>query len=209
VNGAIASGDFTQGSFNAVTGTYTLNGSPATLEDIIDLSAPDNNFDPLTDMDAGGVKAVLGTEKLVLKNPLSSQVAVGFTLVFDVYVGTPGLLRYVRIQLFNSDYSQNAYASSNGSGIDLFAINEEELIDNSGIYAHNADSINRVAFTVVDDAISASLNGGVVASLAHGGVNANTAIIYFEFAGDADTRLRAFAFYDPVSDASLPAFSAL
>jgi hypothetical protein len=89
--GMIASGDFTNiATNNAADGVYTINGSAVAITDIIDLNLPGwVAFDPVQDIDAGGIKPRSGSGRIfpLTTTVLADVVPDGFTMVYDFYVG--------------------------------------------------------------------------------------------------------------------------
>lgn len=208
--GPVASGDFTVGQMDAVAGVYTLDGEPCAIGDIIDLTEDAGNFDPLTDIDAGGV---IGDEAvLYLKAPLlTTLLASGFTVVFDAYMTSSAILK-IQAQ-DHPDEEFFAYCSfqqaPDEANIDLYTTE-----DNSDVYtpgyplAH--DTIHRAAFTMTGTRMALSIDGGAVIVNEHPGIAATFEAIKFSINSSLDdARLRSFAFYAPADDADLPTLSTL
>lgn len=210
----MASGDFTNiGSANAADGVYTLNGNPATVGDIFNLSHPDTNFDPEADIDAGGLKPhEAGETAAYLNSALVSQIVGGYTAVFAVLFVDDGSV--LNAQAFdNPDYNVHP-----GCKAQWFLDGPVDTVETWSGDNNSHDVFNdkiggagehKIAVTVAGELISISVDGGAVFSSAFSGVNPITDGFFFNIGGDVATRLRSFAFYEPVDDADLPTLSEL
>jgi hypothetical protein len=211
--GIVASGDFTNiATNNAVDGIYTLNGEAAALGDIIDLDNDETAFDPVADIDAGGIKAKAdngAARSLAINEPLLSDLlANGFTMTMEMFSGQGVSME---LDLFDpSDFDPFgffAYGSEAGD-ISLYSWDGFGLDDNSPI---PQGQIFKFAITATAERMAYSLNGGAAQPLARSGITAgmNTIKMAMNANLDRSGRLRSFAFYEPVDDADLPTLSAL
>lgn len=226
VNGAIASGDFTQaGMAGFAAGSYTLNGASCALGDIIDLAHGDTVFNPATDIDSGGVhRHSLGggnyqNSTLWLNDPLLGQILTGFTAVFDVILNTDVDLSGSRFSVFfeifdTYDFGAGLLADRNSQSPNPDRISVNTADDGGSSTAFDgligSDGRHKIALTMTSGKVVFSIDGAAVHSLApHPGTDPLFNGMDFSIGGSADTRIRAFTFYDPVSDADLPGLSAL
>jgi hypothetical protein len=217
LSGVLASGDFTNiATNNAADGVYTLNGNPVAIGDIIDLAHPNTVFDSVADIDAGGIGPHETTPDnfvdtlLVLKEPLLSQlIDNGFTLVVETFIPTTELSTGFTFNAYDDDFDPAAYAVCNTQYIECWSYdNESDLYVDDDLPTQNA--VNKFAVTFTDARQAMSLNGGVVYSHEASGLGALTDLLDLAVpAAHPDTRLRSFAFYEPVDDADLPTLSIL
>lgn len=212
--GPVASGDFTNiATNNAADGVYTLNGSPCAITDIIDLSNPNNAFDPVRDIDSGGIKAYddgvgIHGRQLELKDPLKATVlADGMTIVLECLTGSAAPEGGVSIVPHDDDFNLNTFAECNLADTDLFALDENEYFSTS--YKMLPNQINKVAFTLSDGRMAVSLNGGAVHAIESGCFSIGITNVSMSTAADLTSRLRSFVIYEVVDDADLPGLSAL
>lgn len=217
LSGPIAFGMFTNiATNNAADGVYTLNGTPCAIGDIIDLASEWTDFDPVADIDAGGIKvfvdgpSVFG-RTMAMTGPLLISITDGFTVVYEFFCSADTV---VDITAMSDDEVEYAYQHASfrvEPARDIIGLGDltqaEEAEDATAGIAQS--QINKIAFTVTDEKISASLNGGAVLPLPFAGISVNTSIVYIGMGGDVDARLRSFAFYEVVDDADLPTLSAL
>lgn len=216
--GPTASGDFTNiATNNAADGVYTLNGAPCAIDDIIDMASPFTAFDPVQDIDAGGIKvrvveASTFGRTMALKDPvLASMVSNGFTIVCEIFCSAHTSTDITTSNDGETEYANQFAVFNQGTAQDLIALADLTQVEGASDTTAGfvQDAVNKVAFTVTDVAISASVNGGAVLVLAFPGISLNTVNAYLGMGGDANARLRAFAIYEPVDDADLPTLSAL
>jgi len=211
VNGMIASGDFTNiATNNAADGVYTLDGVPCTIGDIIDLEDPANQFDPLTDIDAGGIKPSHdggGYHTRILRvqpSLVASLVSGGFTLVLKGYTGTSFSLGIVPANSDSSIYSQVQVTTSSTQ------LNATDLAQSNFPNDFTDDQAVVLAMTFTEDRLSLSVNGGDTESFPHPAIDPAMVLIEMSFqSGTGDGRFRSFAFYEVIADAELPLLSAL
>lgn len=217
LSGPVGSGDFTNiATNNAVDGVYTLNGTPCAIGDIIDLAHPDGAFDPLTDIDAGGMKrrdlggGSFADAIIQLKDPLLSQlIDEGFTVVLEGFLPVGVAFNTVTLGLTDDDGAPAPFAAVNEFAIECWSYDEV-----SDLYIEDdlptLGAANKFAVTMTAGKQSMSLNGGDVHTHAAPGVGPLLDQVYMAIpGGNADIRLRSFAFYEVVDDADLPALSAL
>jgi hypothetical protein len=208
----VASGDFTNiATNNAADGVYTLNGATVAITDIIDTENDYGAFDPVVDIDAGGIKSHSGGfTAIYMKDPLlSSLIATGFTLVVELFYGAD---MSVNCNAHDDDQGPNlSYVETQGQvrllvggpgpGYQTLAVNDEVPPE---------DEICKVAMTFVDSGISYSLNGLPIHTLAVDPLRSGWTHIGITMgSGGAANRIRSFAYYEPVADADLPTLSAL
>jgi hypothetical protein len=221
----LASGNFTDiGSANAADGIYTLNGSPAALEDIIDVNFPDGNFDPLQDMDANGImpRPTGGggsrETNLYLKDPLASTIVGGYTAVFEANFAstdqggfTTTVLHAACFDYPNYNVQPEVKSQWQEGAIPPGSVNMFSALGNETDFGGEIASagIHKIAITATADKMVASVDGGAIFSVAEAGIDPACTGFYFNIGGDLAARLRSFAFYAPVTDAELPALSAL
>jgi hypothetical protein len=212
---AIASGNFMNiVTNNAADGIYKINGSTVAITDIIDLALPGwVAFDPVQDIDAGGIKPRNGSGRIfpLTQAVVQEVVPTGFTIVYDFYAGADTI---VDITTANDDQSEYGYQYARyrtQDGQDIIGLADilngalAENISPAGIVP-NAD--NKIAFVMTPDRIAASLNGGATVSLAAAGISANTTVIALGLGGDADARLHGFDLFEVVSNEDLSTLSA-
>lgn len=220
MNAALATGNFTDsGEANAVGGVYTLNGASCLITDIVDTSHPDNQFNPATDIDAGGIKAPGGgtdSRQIAIKQPLlGTLLASGFTVLLEIFSND------TEIQFFSWMYDTPDF-NTLASGTTIYSESTpssnygEARVANSN-RTRNASAkpvknqINRMAVTLASDRAAFSINGGSVIKRAGTCLDAgmNTVLLGFSGITPNTTRLRAFTFYQVVADGDLPTLSAL
>lgn len=210
---SMASGDFTSiATNNAADGVYTLNGSPCAITDIIDMANPNTDFDPVVDIDAGGIKARSGEfgysgRGLEMKDPLLASLLTGFTLLLEGYYAAAAPDGQLQVTPHDADYNINTYAAALLANTDLYAIDGSEYY-NTTDYLVTPSSINKIAFTLTPDRMAVSINGGAVHAIEAGCLD-GVSNINIGTGGGPDSRLRSFAFYDVFDDADLPSLSAL
>lgn len=222
LSGPLASGDFTNiATNNAADGVYTLNGSPATIGDIIDLDHPDGAFDPVQDIDTDGIKARdtgggggMGQGRsLIMQASLSTALlASGYTAVLEVF---PDDLSagFFAISEFSDDWSFDVSSAS----VDGFTVkqytessgSDDWSLDHPERDLPTADAINKVALTITPTYVSASLNGGPAFRVTGTTDFGNFDLVRIDTPINLGARLRSFAFYEVVDDADLPTLSAL
>jgi hypothetical protein len=217
---SLASGDFTNiATNNAADGVYTIDGESVAITDIIDLSSPVAAFDPVRDIDAGGIKVWAedlggGTTAwhgrvLPIKEPLlSTLLGSGFTVVVEGYwPNAAGDVGDIYVFLQNADQSVYSYVEMKPNVTDIYAIDGNEDFNTSNHVTANA--ISKVAITVTDARMAASINGGAAIPLESAGISAAITILTLTVAGQTNTRLRSFEFYAAVADGDLPMLSSL
>lgn len=210
--GALASGDFTNiATNNAADGIYTLNGVPCAIGDILAPADDDpNNFDPVLDIDVGGIKSrFLGgvsysARIMVIVDPLLTTLLNGYTVLFEIYCGTADD-GSTQITPNNSGFSIDTYAQASLDQTKLFAIDATEYL---GIHELTPSAINRIAFTMTDARMAVSVNGGTVHAIESGCLTGAELLQIF-FGTGANGRLRSFTFYEVVDDAALLTLSAM
>ena len=214
----IASGNFTNiATNNAADGVYTLNGQMVAIGDIIDLAHPENNFDSVLDIDAGGIKCrddgggSFLTRQFAINDPLlTTALTDGFTVLCEIDAEEDVSLGIsCHDDAFNFDtggVARNVDPSPqeiNVSGTDFGTVR-----DFANFPTMNA--ISKFALTVASDRVSGSINGSTAITTSPvGGLDATLANIVFSLSAGANSRLRSFAFYEVVDDADLPTLSAL
>ena len=218
----LAGGSFVEiGTSDLAGGSYTLYGVPCALEDIIDLSDPDANFNPELDLDAGGVKprdvggGNYSGRSLSINEPLLSDIiANGCTAVFEIYAD-PATTN--TIGLYGGDpptYSSSAEATLRS----IFPAETDDAVLRFSAHSGALDQfpipdlgggLQKVALTITASGMSGSVNGGAIKTSANVFLDASLTKLYFAVGSAPDGRLRSFAFYEPVEDADLPTLSAL
>jgi hypothetical protein len=217
----LVSGDFMNiATSNAADGIYTLNGAPSTLEAVIDVDNPNATFNPATDIDAGGIKqhddgagGSISSE-LYINTPLVDVLLTdGFTCVLDAYFHVPTMddMAAIVVSVFDADYNWEAGASLVWGLIDRLRLKSGDGTDFDTPNVVTQNGPIKMAVTITNDGVRASINGGAVISLAGPVFGESPAQIFFSVGGavESDTRLRSFAFYEPVEDPYLTAISAL
>jgi hypothetical protein len=206
----MASGDFTDITTNNVLdGVYTLNGAPVAITDIIDLSNPNTIFDPVDDVDAGGLKINGGGYSgIYLTNALATtMLSAGFTMLVEFY-WAPDTTMSVMVH----DNDQNAFSYIEIYDDDFVRLNS--LPDNSDVTGEmpTEGAVNKLAVTFTDTAITYSLNGLPVHSLSGDILRpawTMVGITISRLAAEDSARIRVFDIYAPIDDADLPTLSAL
>lgn len=220
----VASGNFTNiATNNAADGVYTLNGEPAALADIVDFSHQYTNFNPATDLDAGGMKPRLdgggnpANTGLVMKEPLRSLLLDGFTVVVETFMSTTTQLI---VDLYDDEFNFNGQAAIQNYGgyfqradwTTLGTQNDPPLFGMNTEF--NDLAVNRIAWTVAADRMALSINGNAARSVSDPdvltGTLENVQLTYYDNTVEEgySFRLRSFAFYEPVDDADLPTLTA-
>lgn len=208
--GMIAGGDFTQtGEADMAGGTYTLNGEPCEITDIIDTAHAGGNFDPITDIDAGGVKP---NKTFYIKEPLlSTMLENGFSMVLEVSWTTEVVSVYSASYDAGENDSIECYWGDPGAGdrLTLYALGVDTDTWTTPADLPIDDQVNKLALTYAADHMAASVNGAAIRRIEAPGIDATMAMFYFTFAapGGTNARLRSFAIYETVDDADLPSLS--
>jgi hypothetical protein len=221
----IASGMFTNiSSANAADGIYTLNGNPAALGDIIDLSFPDGNFDPGLDLDSNGIMPRPtgggGSREttLYLKAPLVASILDGYTAVFSANFASTDQGGFTATVLHAACFDYPNYTTQpevvsqwKENDVPPGVVKMFSAIGNETDFGGEISSsgIHKIAITATAEKIVASVDGGPTFSVAEPGIDQVCNGFYFNIGGDLASRLRSFEFYEPVDDADLPALSAL
>lgn len=213
----VASGDFMVASeIDAVTGTYTFNGAPVALADIVDCTT--DLFNPSQDIDAGGIKVYddpvngLSGRIMAFTGDLLASVVGGFTIVVEVYTGDDFILTAEAAgDAGGSDpYSSNKVMYDSvapSSNYDLFAIDDTD--DFGDLAPITANSIIKIAMTNATDRLALSVAGGAAIVSAHSAIDVGSAYADFNWGtfGNPTARIRKFTIYDVQDDADLPALS--
>lgn len=196
------------GTFNALGGHYTLNGTACAITDIIDTAHPDGNFDPATDIDAGGV---ISPAALYLKNPLLSAVLGGFTVLFEAnFTSTAGTLTQLSVAAADyPDYNFNigalvVWQAGVTDQVGLTSVSDSRVFMNR----LHTTGVHKIAMTCRANSISASVDGQAVDTYAAAGTDPTSTACYFQIGNDPSARIRSFAFYGVVDDSDLPSLSA-
>lgn len=226
---ALASGNFTNiATNNAADGVYTLNGSAATIGDIIDLDNENAVFNPATNVDAGGIKAIDngngtagGIQFEIQPSLCAALIASGFTLVIEYYAGSYDTEAFnypdVSMNVHDADFLLVVGANASDTATPpartgLTADEGNEFLawsDNPTWTDGTALQINRASMSFTDTYCSMSINGDDAHRLTATTLESAMDGIAFFIGPNLDTRLRSFAFYEVVDDADLPALSAL
>lgn len=218
LSGPIASGDFTNiATNNAADGVYTIGGVPCAIGDIIDLDHDEVNFDPILDIDAGGIKCrdmgggAFQTRQIPINTPLlTTLLADGFSLLMDFLADdTVSLGVSVHDNAFNMDAGGTSTNDPLGPTTRTSVTDKDFNQIDDTVHYPVLSQLNKFAMTVAADRVSASVNGAAAVTVAGPGLDALMANLVMSFAGSEGGRLRSFAFYEVVDDADLPSLSAL
>ncbi len=205
----LASGDFTN-IVNAVDGIYTLNGAPVPITDVFNTSHPDNTFDPINDIDAGGIKGGTG---FFLVDSIVAQLVDGFTVVLECYFDRTAANARISLNMADPDYNIIAGLQLAGStSLDRITIATIPSLGDPAIQHNNlfqTTGIHKIAFTFAANKTVFSLDGGAILSLAQSTLEAATDRIYFGALNMGTTRLRSITLYTEQDDSDLPSLSDL
>lgn len=207
----IASGDFTEiATNNAADGIYTVNGEAVAIGDIIDLDHIEANFDPVQDIDAGGIKSrdngdgTFGTRQIPINNPLLTTLLTnGFTLLceFDV---EEDLTLSISCHDDMGNFDIGGTTLNGGPGTQRTIATDKDWNQPTD---HDQfpiiGQVNKFAVTVAADHVSACINGGAVITTPSGGLDPSLASIVFGFGASANSRFRSFTFFEPVDSTSM------
>jgi hypothetical protein len=216
---AMAGGDFTNIATNDATdGVYTLNGVPCAIGDIIDVAHSDGNFDPLIDVDSGGIKpkdagggSVTDTF-LYLTEPLLTQILGGYTAVFEVMF--EGDAQGAALEATAYDVPDYNITSGLIAQFKIGAPDRIRLVDTANNFTDFSDEfltsgIHKIAFTATTEKMVASVDGRPIVLVEEPGLDPLCTGYFFAIKDELSARLRSFAFYGVVDDADLPTLSAL
>lgn len=219
LSGPIAGGDFTNISTgNAADGVYTIGGEAVTLGEIIDLGHAETNFDPVLDIDAGGIKlrqtgpSTFVSRQFAINDPLLSELLTdGFTTLMEFYFDEGGSVG-VGVSI-HDDPTWNFDAGGSAQWDNGGIVSQITVTDKNFNPAQDDDNFplegqeNKLAITVTNDRVSGSINGSSPITVAGPGLDPAMASIVFTLTGAGDARMRSFAFYEPADDVDLPALS--
>lgn len=225
----IGGGDFTVTSeINVVNGAYTLNGQMVALSDLVDCSNPGSWFDPVNDIDAGGIKmfvddgqgGLLGRQ-IYFTNDLIAACIGGYTIVMEVLAGTDDCMLDVYSQnvdgsiyseagiqwdYIRAEFRQYLYAIPDGS-----SFLDETNPPTSDLPTGSPSTTVKVAITFASDHMAISVAGSAPRNVPSPGVDPSMTMFLFSTNsqhGDTSGRLRNFSIYEPVDDADLSTLSA-